>query len=360
MTTARIQAVCYLSYAFEVGLGIDLDACDRQLEASSRQTIRKSRRVPPHFDYRPRPLRIAEPAEGLAHAEFAVTRVEIVLHDFGAAAVTYQLPVECTSAELARLSEGLQSTETFEPDARRRLTALLPTLGSAVSRPRLAEASEDYLVVTIDPSSIASDIGSLARDRAPELAAILRGTGGPLAGEEIEEAIGKRLSFSPDDLTVIDWNAALIVDREPEDTRLLLEFANVQLLELRHLDGELDRAVDQAYMMLAQADRGWLRSLRPPGTALRHLGELQMDAATLFERVSSAVKLFGDQFFGRVYVAVSQRFHFEAWDRAITRKLDVLDGIYQKVGDRATSRRLEVLEWIVIILIATDLLLALA
>ena len=85
-----------------------------------------------------------------------------------------------------------------------------------------------------------------------------------------------------------------------------------------------------------------------------------MDAAALFERVSSAVKLVGDQFFGRVYLAVSRRFHFEAWDRAISRKLDVLDGIYQKVGDRITARRLEVLEWIVIILIAAELILGFA
>ena len=357
--TARIQAVCHLSYAFEVGLGIDLDACDRQLEQASRQTIKKSRRVPPHFDYRPPPLRIVEPVAGLVHGTVAVARVEIVLHDFGAAAVSYQLPVEGTPGELAQLSEALQSNETFEPDARRRLAALLPSLGAAVSRPRLAEASEDYLVVAIDPTTVGSGIEALVKDRAPELAAILRGTGEPLAAEEIAEAVSKRLSFSTEDLTIIDWNAALIVDREPDDTRLLLEFANVQLLELRHLDAELDRAVDQAYAMLAQADRGWLRNLRPPNTALRHLGELQMDAATLFERVSSAVKLFGDQFLGRVYLGVSQRFHFAAWDRAISRKLEVLDGIYQKVGDRATARRLEVLEWIVIILIATELVLAL-
>ena len=354
-----IRAVCYLSYAFEVGLGIDLDACDRQLERSSRQTIKRSRRVPPHFDYRPRPLRIAEPPAGLAHGNTRVAQVEIVLHDFGAAAVTYQMPVECTAAELAQLSESLQANEVFEPDARSRLTALLAGLGPAVTRPRLAETSEDYLVITFDPASFDDGIEALVRDRAPELAAILRGTGAPLAAEEVAEAISQRLSFSPDDLTVIDWNASLIVDREPDDTRLLLEFANVQLLELRHLDAELDRAVDQVYPVLARADQGWLRSLRPPGAALRHVGELQMDAATLFERVSSAVKLFGDQFLGRVYRHVSERFHFEAWDRSITRKLDVLDGIYQKVGDRATSRRLEVLEWIVIILIATELILAL-
>ena len=85
-----------------------------------------------------------------------------------------------------------------------------------------------------------------------------------------------------------------------------------------------------------------------------------MDAAALFERVSSAVKLVGAQFFGRVYLAVSRRFHFDAWDRAMSRKLDVLDGIYQKVGDRITARRLEVLEWIVIILIAAELILGFA
>ena len=261
--TARIRAVCYLSYAFEVGLSIDLDACDRQLEQSSRQSIKKSRRVPPHFDYRPRPLRIAEQPAGLAHGNARVTRVELVLHDFGAAAVTYHMPVECSPGELARLSESLQASETFEQDARARLAALLAGLGSAVTRPRLAAASEDYLVVTIDPTSLSDNIEVLVRDRAPEIAAILRGTAGPLAAEEIAEAVRNRLSFSPEDLTVIDWNASLIIDREPDDTRLLLEFANVQLLELRHLDAELDRSVDQVYTVLAHTDQGWFRSLRP-------------------------------------------------------------------------------------------------
>jgi hypothetical protein len=50
----------------------------------------------------------------------------------------------------------------------------------------------------------------------------------------------------------------------------------------------------------------------------------------------------------------SQRFHFTEWDHAITRKLAVTEGIYQKLSDRSTARRLEVLEWIVILLIALD------
>jgi uncharacterized Rmd1/YagE family protein len=56
---------------------------------------------------------------------------------------------------------------------------------------------------------------------------------------------------------------------------------------------------------------------------------------------------------------VSSRFHFADWDRTIGRKLEVLDGVYQKLGDRVTARRLEVLEWIVIGLIALEIVLSL-
>ncbi|MDX2060697.1 MAG: hypothetical protein SFV24_22990 [Gemmatimonadales bacterium] len=357
--TARLSAVCHLTYAFEVGLAIDLDRCDRVLAATSRQTVGSSRRVPRYFDYRPPPLRV-DAGPGAAIAGLVASKVEIVLLDFGAAAVAYQLPFEGAAEALATLSESLQANVAFEQDARRRIDALLPTLGDAVSRPKRGPISEDYLVIAIDPATLPGDSTSWLRDHTREFAAMLRGGAGRLAPEELDDAVAEHLSFARTDLTIIDWNAAIIVDPEPDDTRLLLEFANLQLLELRHLDGELDRALERGYDMVARTERRWRHPLRPPASALRHIGELQMDAAALFERVSSAVKLVGDQFFGRVYLAVSRRFHFEAWDRAISRKLDVLDGIYQKVGDRITARRLEVLEWIVIILIAAELILGFA
>ena len=82
----------------------------------------------------------------------------------------------------------------------------------------------------------------------------------------MEDALRLRLSFSTTDLTIVDWNAALLYDPEPEKPELL-EFANVQLLELRHLDAELDQVVDQAYDSLAEAERRWWRALRPPTSA---------------------------------------------------------------------------------------------
>ena len=73
----------------------------------------------------------------------------------------------------------------------------------------------------------------------------------PLSDQEVEDALSAWVAYGTDDITIVDWNGALIVDREGEDVRSVLEFANVELLELRYLDQKLDRALDQAFESLS-------------------------------------------------------------------------------------------------------------
>ena len=54
--------------------------------------------------------------------------------------------------------------------------------------------------------------------------------GGRLSKQESEESTGRYLSYYNNDLVVIDWDAALLVD-EPEDfdeTLYIMELANLQ------------------------------------------------------------------------------------------------------------------------------------
>ena len=74
----------------------------------------------------------------------------------------------------------------------------------------------------------------------------------PLSDQEIEDALAVRISYSMNDILLVDWNAALLVDSEGDDVRALLEFSNVELLEMRYVDQKLDRALDQAYETLAR------------------------------------------------------------------------------------------------------------
>ncbi|HZS12814.1 MAG TPA: hypothetical protein VFA38_11230, partial [Nitrospirales bacterium] len=187
------------------------------------------------------------------------------------------------------------------------------------------------------------------------IAKLLRSEPGTLSAEEVQDAVSCRLSYGPDDIAVIDWNAAVLIGTEMEDVVSVLEFVNVELLEMRYLDQQLDDALDQAYEVLS---RRRARRFAGSGTLERDMAQvaaLQVEGAILFERVSNAVKLLGDQYLARVYRMASQRFHLEAWDAGIHRKLQTLDSIYAKLSDRATTRRMEVLEWIIIVLIAVSI-----
>jgi hypothetical protein len=165
------------------------------------------------------------------------------------------------------------------------------------------------------------------------------------------------LSFGLNDATLIDTDVTLLFDPEGEDVRAVIEFANTQLLEMRYLDVQLDEALERAYDLLGQW-RGPRRFLPSPyGAALRRLGRLQLDAAVLFEQVTNALKLIGEQYLTRVYGLVSRRFHLAEWDVSISRKLQTLDSIYGKMADRAASLRMELLEWIIIVLIAVSIVL---
>ncbi len=66
-----------------------------------------------------------------------------------------------------------------------------------------------------------------------------------LLGEKIntsiqmrEEIIKNSLSYSTDDLAILSWESALLCNPEtPTDLIDLIEFANVQVLELRYMTG---------------------------------------------------------------------------------------------------------------------------
>ena len=184
------------------------------------------------------------------------------------------------------------------------------------------------------------------------IAQILRPDAGSLSPEEVINATEVRISFGPSDMTIVDWDAAFVLDPDPEDVRGVLEFANVQLLEMRWLDLQLDDAIERSYQLLARR-RGW-RSALPSGLAaeLNQVAELQLESAVLLERVTNALKVFGEEYLARIYRLAAGRFQLDELDATISRKLATIESIYQKLTDRATTVRMEVLEWVVIILIA--------
>lgn len=353
------KGTCYTLFAFEVGQSIDLAACEKLIPTMGRQTLRHPRRAPQYFQYRPAPLRMAQETEPVAVGGFRTRpQVEIVLYDFGAILVAFGLPIEGPLDRLVALSCDLNGHPELLRVARHQATALVEAIRSAVVRPEIAPTVEDYVVYHVEALDATVSPPALLNTHGQLLAQILRSERQVLSGQEMADALAATLSFGEQDITIVDWNAALVFDPDADETRAVFEFANVQLLEMRFLDQQLDDALEHAYQILAARSwrRGWLT--QSFGADLEHLSILQADGAVLFERVTNALKLIGDMYLSRLYRLVSQRFRLSEWDGGITRKLQTIDGIYQKLSDRASARRLEALEWIVILLIALEIILS--
>jgi hypothetical protein len=316
------------------------------------------RRAPSYFEYQPPPLRVSQDTEPVQVGRFAArASVDLLVYDFGAVTASYSFPINGPFADLLQLSEGLYDNENLLSNSRLRVNHLLQVIGTAASQASVAPVVEDYVVFHIESFAQPLDASRFCSQQGRQIAQVLRAERQVLSDQEVEDAISARISFGIEDLTLIDWNAALMVDREGEDVRAVLDFANVELLEMRYLDQRLDRALDEAYDTLSRPSLNLLRVFGYYSAALRRVAELQVDNAILFEGVNNTLKLLGDQFLARVYRLVNKRFHLEEWDSSILRKLQTLESIYEKISDQAANRRMEILEWVIIILIAASIAL---
>jgi hypothetical protein len=344
------KGTCFLYFAFELGLAIDLDQAAQRIKIDSeRASFRRTRRTPKYFDYDPPPVRVIQHCQQLNVGKFFTKpQVEVTMFDFGACSVSYEIDIVGPVAHLIELSEVLYDNAFLLADARERVRELMNDVGPAINRPSLSESVEDLTVYHIECFESELPFTDIIEQYPREFARMLRAESGELADEEVRDTLATRTSYSSGDLLIIDWNAAVFFGPAVEDAAAVLEFCNVELLEMRHLDEQLDDSLEKAYQILVNEKKG--------GADIHKVARLQVDSAILYEAVENALKLLGDQYLARLYSLASKKLHLPEWNTSILRKLDTLDSIYQKMSDRAAQRRSELLEWIIIVLILFEII----
>jgi len=352
------KGAVHVLFAYDVGLAIDLVRCKQHIINLVELTrIKHKGHAPHYFQFDPPPLRVTQEIAPLrvgAHTSASAT--DMVLYDFGGISVSYVFPFTGSFDEWVELSCRVIASAELRDDSRQRVEHLMAVIESAVLKPGISPLMEDYTIFHVDEFEppIAPEL--LHTKFGADVARLLRSEKDALSEQEVADALGNRVSFGLEDVAIIDWNGALLYDKEPEDVRTVLEFANIQLLEMRFLDAELDRALDRSYEVSALPRSQ--RLSRRARTDLARVARMQVDGAILFERVNNALKLLGDQYLARVYRACSQRYRLSEWNTGILRKLETIESIYQKLHDASVNLRMEMLEWIIIVLIAFEIVLS--
>ena len=221
------DGVALVMFAQEFGYSVDLQAAERLVE-SMRTGIASGSRNPAGVEITPRPLVIEQPPPAISVAGHALQGpVRITLYAFGAVSVAYRIPIAGTLDGLVSLSSALVAPAQLRDDARGRVSALADALQPSVTRPLTADAIEDYTVFVIRSMEPGTAPVPLTADSIGTqlLARILRAEPATLSGEQVSDAVSGTVSYGPDDIAVIDWNAALVVDPDPDATIAALELA---------------------------------------------------------------------------------------------------------------------------------------
>jgi hypothetical protein len=311
--------------------------------------------------FRPQMVRLPSLERIGPHGLVRVERI-IKLLPVGGISIAVRLPFEVARVEDLvayhdiRLNGALlhQEVRTLAEEVRRELAAFY-------IRPVAVLAEEEAYTVFCLNSQLSSGPASAVsaeawlRDHRREVASVL--TQEPdlaqLSQQEAEESTGRFLSYYAHDLVVIDWDAALVVDKPQnfDETLYVMELANLQLAELEAYDRILDEALERAYRDLSR------RTTRGRPTILRELRELRIDLARLSDELSNITKFFGDWHLARLYENASARFHLADWHRTIDGKLEALDDLYQMLQHERTNRWMLLLEMTIVLLFVIDLVI---
>ncbi|MBP0445327.1 hypothetical protein J8J14_11105 [Roseomonas sp. SSH11] len=284
------------------------------------------------------------------------------LYDFGIVALALDFPASglswpAYSALVNRIDRAIGPEAGAEIWARLR-AQLRDLLGEALDRPNAAPLEEDYLIAVVN--ELGEPMTAEALQQRADLVPLLSGEERPLSEGARRDLLAQRFSYHPDDLAVITWDRAFILEpRRETDVADVLEMANAQLLELRSYDELLDDELPRMRDLVEAAHRrsNLLRS-RNYARLARQLHTLVAEVTQLAERVDNALQVTEDVYLARVYGAAIGLFRVPQVSAAVDRKLDIIRQTYTALHGEAAGGRAEVLEAAILLLIAFEIILS--
>jgi hypothetical protein len=188
---------------------------------------------------------------------------------------------------------------------------------------------EEYTILLVDDVKQASD--KWIDKNALEIARFIRSQRDTFDKNEISEILMSRMRYSATELTLVDWEGAVIIapNAEYESDIVLLKIGNYQLLRYRMLDHSIEKLLDKINESFFENKR------RPRATRglIRQIAEHKLEVMLDFERTEQNLLLIGDWYTAKLYEAIQSEFYLKDWKESVRTKLDNLESIVQTIKD---------------------------
>ena len=287
---------------------------------------------------------------------------QIKYYDYGVVSLVFELPFAGDWDKLIQLSCRWTSDSNFEKLASRVVKQKLERAAPALVKPYTSEwLQEDYFIFHLREIKLSDITGApsandLLAAQGDHIAQVVRGEMSMLSEGERQEILGSRISYYPNDLAVIGWNAAFIYDTDTgaETAIQLLQYANSQLLEFRHYDELLTKELENVYDFLDAGGTGlWSRWRTARAAAKLHT--VLLDVNELTERADNAIKFLSDMFSARLYKLCAAKVGVPDYKDLVKEKLQTAEDLYRFMVDQFNQSRAFVLELMVVVILIIEL-----
>jgi hypothetical protein len=213
---------------------------------------------------------------------------------------------------------------------------------------------EEYIILMI---SAVTTPDAFVEKNAPQLAHFLRTQREALDKTEIEDILESRVRYSKDDLTIVDWDGAIIIteDGDFQSDIELLKVGNYQLLRYRLLDQSVEASLRDVSAQFRIDPR---RALRPGSTRgriqriVQHRLELMLD----FEHTDQNLLLIGDWYTAKLYEVIREELYLDHWKDAVHTRLDNMESIIGTIQENFSLTwsglmgQVELVGWIILLI----------
>jgi len=309
------------------------------------------------------PLTISlKPLEVVSNVGPLTIKPFVKVFDVGAISISYEVPFE--KASLFDLVPYHQLQIGSDP-----LAAMVEKLAAQVAKslaPFMVKPNPERPPIEAYTSFCISDIGGGAvadwiRASRVEIACLLNEEQQPdrLADRQVDETLSHSLAYTRDDYTVIDWDAALVVDTGGyvDDVLYMIELANLQLEEFRILDDRLDRLFIKAYEDLERKPTP-MSLIFASDARMSAIRRIRMDITKMSEELTNITKFVGDWYLARIYLSCKHRFHLGHWEATVDQKLHEIDRLYTLFHQGINEKRMLVLELAIVALFVFEVVAA--
>lgn len=351
---ASLSGSFHLLYLFDVAEEIRLDELQKilQIEKPGREPG-FGHQAPSYVRFEHPPLEESAPALRAASGELFPARMRYF--DYGVVVLELEGAFENQDwPGLIALAVRWIGAPEMESLAEAHMNRQLERVEAALHKPFTRRLSEDYCIVELRAGM---DAPQLLERHGAELAQIIRGEAQPLSASERQEVLASSISYSPSDLLVAGWTAAVVYDAQPESAavmRQLLEYANTQLLEFRHYDDVLSRVLKDLYQLMEQRP-GVLRRWHMIREAQK-LNSIRLEVMELSERADTAIKFLSDMFYARAFKLAAARIGAPDYRLLVDEKVRTAGELYRFLMEEFHHARAFVLEFLVVVILIIDLI----